>query len=404
MKVKNTRKKDLLILAGGRGSRIYKFTKKIPKPIIKFDNKTFLELLIRHINIFDFENIFILCGYKGKLIYKKFNNKIYNFTYIKCFIEKKQLGTWGAINSIKKKIKNDFLVINADSILNTNIKKIFKLKSKKILNMYLTKNSIYKSNRKLSSLVINKDNIEIKKNSRWMNAGIYFFSRKIFNENISNYKSIENDVIPYLIKKKKVGGFLSRSFFLDIGTYKNLEKAKNILINKLSRPAIIFDRDGVINFDRGYTYKIKDFIFRPNIIKTLKFLSNKKFFIFIVTNQAGIAKGHYSEKDFFLLHKIIKQNLEKKEIYIHDVKFCPYHPEAKIKKYRKNSGFRKPGNLMIKELFNQWPIIENKSFLIGDKLTDKIAAKKSKIYFEYISPNVYTQVKKIIKKLNINNY
>ena len=79
--------------------------------------------------------------------------------------------------------------------------------------MYLTKNSIYKSNRKLSSLVINKGNIEIKKNSRWMNAGIYFFSRKIFNENISNYKSIENDVIPYLIKKKKVGGFLSRSFF-----------------------------------------------------------------------------------------------------------------------------------------------------------------------------------------------
>jgi len=399
----NNIKKDLIILAGGRGSRINKFTKKLPKPIIKFDKKTFLEMLIRHINIFNFENIFILCGYKARFIYKKFNNKFYNFTRVKCFKEKKRLGTWGAIQNLKRKIKNNFLVINGDSILNTNIKKIFTLSSKKLLNMYLTPNSTYKKNQKLSSIKISKKNVIFKNNSKFMNAGIYYFSKNIFKENILNFKSIESELIPYLIKKKKVSGFFSKDFFIDIGTYKNLKIAKKILIRKLLRPAIFFDRDGVINYDKGYTYKINDFIFKPNIVKTLKFLSNKKVFIFIVTNQAGIGKGHYTEKDFFLLHKILKKNLEKKEIYIHDVKFCPYHPKAKIKKYKKNSKFRKPGNLMIKELFNQWPIIKNKSFFIGDSIVDKMAAKKSKLYFEYASPDVYIQVKKIVKKFNIKN-
>jgi NDP-sugar pyrophosphorylase family protein len=64
-----------------------------------------------------------------------------------------------------------------------------------------------------------------------MNAGIYYFSKNIFKENILNFKSIENELIPYLIKKKKVSGFFSKDFFIDIGTYKNLKIAE-LLIDK----------------------------------------------------------------------------------------------------------------------------------------------------------------------------
>ena len=80
---------DLIILAGGLGSRLGSLTKKFPKPLIKINNKSFLDILIRQLAKYNFENIYILAGYKGEQIYKKFNNKIYNFIKVKCFIEKK---------------------------------------------------------------------------------------------------------------------------------------------------------------------------------------------------------------------------------------------------------------------------------------------------------------------------
>jgi D-glycero-D-manno-heptose 1,7-bisphosphate phosphatase len=119
-----------------------------------------------------------------------------------------------------------------------------------------------------------------------------------------------------------------------------------------------------------------------------------------VTNQAGIAKGYFSEKDFISLHQQIKKFLIKKKIYISDVKYSPYHKDSRIPKYKKNSQLRKPGNLMIRQLFKEWPIIKNKSFMIGDKNSDKLAATKSKVYFEYPQNNIFQQIKRIEKYLN----
>ena len=79
----------------------------------------------------------------------------------------------------------------------------------------------------------------------------------------------------------------------------------------------------------------------------------------------------------------------------------PYHPDAKIKKYRKRTNFRKPGNLMIKEILKQWDIKKEKSIMIGDKKTDLLAAKKSKIYFEYDKNNLHKKLKFFFKRFNL---
>jgi len=148
-------------------------------------------------------------------------------------------------------------------------------------------------------------------------------------------------------------------------------------------------------------HNYNNFRFRPFVIQALKFLSQKNIYIFIITNQAGIAKGYYKKKDFYKLHKKIKNYLTNKKIYINDVKFSPYHPDGIIKKYTKKSNYRKPGNLMIKELFKEWNIVKSKSFMIGDQPSDKKTAQISNIYFEYVDPNIYKQVKKICKNFKI---
>jgi D-glycero-D-manno-heptose 1,7-bisphosphate phosphatase len=395
-----------IILAGGRGSRINKITSKKSKVLIKFNKKTLLTLIINNLSKYNFKEIIILAGYKGYQIKKKYHSKYFNLTKVICFIEKKRLGTWGAVHNYKKNIKNNFILVNGDTIFNGDLKKFskFNLQKEKIA-IFLTNNHKYKENKKLNKININKKNYIIySKTSKYINSGTYYISKKIFKYSNKKIKSIENDLIPFLIKKNKIKGIIENKTLIDVGTNKNLKFANKNIKKILKKPAVFFDRDGVVNYDYGYVHKFKDFKFRPGILKSLKYLSQKKVYIFIVTNQAGIGKKIFKEKDFYTLHKKIKDFLVQKNIFINDVIFSPFHPKAKIKKYKKNSLFRKPGNLMIEKLFSNWELDRRRSFMIGDTKKDQAAAKKSKIYFEYPNKNIFNQITGICKKLGINNY
>ena len=194
-----------------------------------------------------------------------------------------------------------------------------------------------------------------------------------------------------------ISGKIFDDFFLDIGTEEYYKKSSNLLIKNLKKPAVFLDRDGVINHDYGYVHSTKNFEFKNGVIKGLKYLTQKNYYIFIVTNQAGIGKRIFSLEQFFELHKQLKDFFIKEKIYINDVKYSPFHIDAKIKKYKKKSGFRKPGNLMIKKILKNWDIILEKSFMIGDKNSDKICAEKSGLYFEFAKDNFYNQIKLLIK-------
>ena len=391
---------DLVILAGGKGSRIKSLLKKKPKPMAIFNKKPFLEYIIQSYSKYHFKNIFVLAGYKSAEIFNKFENKHYNCTSITCLKEKKPMGTAGALSILKKKRVNDFILINGDTFLEVNLNKLVKSCSKNSYgSLTLIKNKSYKSNKKLASMGIKNNKIIYQKKNNFMNGGIYFFKKKILKFIKNKNTSLEDQLLPGLIKKRKISGLVVKNFFLDIGTPKNFNRAKNLLLKNCTKPAAFLDRDGVINYDTGYVHKIKDFKFRPGVITGLKFLRNKNYYVFIVTNQAGIGRGMYNENQFYELQNNLKEKLQKKDIFFDDINFCPYHPDAKIKKYRKITGLRKPGNLMIKQIENKWHIKRKKSFMIGDKISDKICAAKSKLYFEFAKENFHLQVKKIIKKI-----
>ena len=139
-----------------------------------------------------------------------------------------------------------------------------------------------------------------------MNGGVYFFNKKIFNYVKNKNQSLENEIIPKLIKKEKLKEKIFKDF-LDIGSPKYLKKTSNFLKKHYKRPAAFLDRDGVINHDYGYVYKPKNFKLKKDVIKTLKHLINKNYYIFIITNQAGIAKKKFTEKIFLNFIYILKK-------------------------------------------------------------------------------------------------
>ena len=138
----------------------------------------------------------------------------------------------------------------------------------------------------------------------------------------------------------------------------------------MSNGAIFLDRDGVINYDYGYVHKISEFKFIPNVLKTLQLLNELNMPMFIVTNQAGIARGFYDENDLFILHNYLLSIFEEKNIKIKEIFFCPHHENGKLPKYSYNCDCRKPKPGMILKAKEKYKLNLEQSFLIGDKFSD----------------------------------
>jgi len=139
------------------------------------------------------------------------------------------------------------------------------------------------------------------------------------------------------------------------------------------KKAIFLDRDGVINEDIGYTYRIDDFKLLKGVLEGLRVFRKLDYEIIIVTNQAGIARGFFSVDDFRMFMKYLINTLNKNKIQVLDYFFCPHHPEGKIELYSKKCRCRKPGVGMLEEAKEKHDVDFSKSIIIGDKESDILA-------------------------------
>ena len=145
-------------------------------------------------------------------------------------------------------------------------------------------------------------------------------------------------------------------------------------MDKLKNKAVFLDRDGVINEDTGYLYKIEDFELREDIIPLLRDYQNKGYLLIVITNQSGIARGYYTENDFLKLNSWMIDILNKKDITIIKTYYCPHHPE-----HTGECECRKPKPGMLLNAINDFNIDPSKSILIGNKKTDILAGKRAQI-------------------------
>jgi D-glycero-D-manno-heptose 1,7-bisphosphate phosphatase len=143
----------------------------------------------------------------------------------------------------------------------------------------------------------------------------------------------------------------------------------------MNRPAIFLDRDGVINVERNYVYRIADFEFMPGIFDLCRTAQDAGFVPIVVTNQAGIGRGYYTEDDFQRITEWMLEEFRLRGIVIGRVYHCPFHPAAGLGEYRRESFDRKPNPGMILKARDDFALDLASSVLVGDKDSDVEAGR-----------------------------
>ena len=221
----------MVIMAGGKGTRMKPFTNILPKPLLPLKDKTVIEKIIENFLDYGFYNFKISINYKSKII-KSFFDELkpkYKVSFIE---ESKPMGTIGSINLLKNKLKSDFFVCNCDTLISENYDEILKFhkKSKNLITLVASSKHI-SIPYGVCEVDTNGDLIRIRekpKKNYLINVGIYIFKKEIFNY-IKNYKKIDITELLDIMKRKnlKVGVFPSvKSVWYDVGQWENYNYTK----------------------------------------------------------------------------------------------------------------------------------------------------------------------------------
>jgi D-glycero-D-manno-heptose 1,7-bisphosphate phosphatase len=148
------------------------------------------------------------------------------------------------------------------------------------------------------------------------------------------------------------------------------------------RPAVFLDRDGTLNEDFGYVHRFEDFRWLSGAKDAIRRLNAAGVYVFVVTNQSGVARGLFGEDAVTALHARMREDLRDVGAAIDDFRYCPHHPEFGAGPYRCICACRKPAPGMILDLIARWPVDTARSVMVGDKPIDADAGRAAGIAAE----------------------
>jgi D,D-heptose 1,7-bisphosphate phosphatase len=372
--------RQAIILVGGKGTRLGNHTRYVPKPLMEIDGRPFLDYLLEMVARHGYSEIILLAGHLGELIERAYHGRRIRSTIVKVLREQMPLGTAGALLLAREMLDDYFVLMNGDALFDINLRALEVAARSSCMPATIALKAIDDVSRygrveeQGGRVVSFFDKDPINRGRGKINAGIYVLKKEIVLRIRQSPCSLEKDVFPQLVERGEVCGWLSDGYFIDIGIPEALERGRRELPLIRIRPAAFLDRDGVINVDKGYTFRPTDLQFLPGAVDAIRRLNDIGYLVIVVTNQAGVAHGHYTLRDAHRFNSEIQGHLAAAGAHIDEFYIAPCHPAGTIPEYAVDHADRKPNPGMLLRAFAEWPIDKDHSFLVGDKQTDLQAA------------------------------
>ena len=370
----NRKINQAVIFAGGLGKRLKPFTLTNPKPMYPINGKPFIEYLIEQIKDFGIKDIIILLGYLPKKVEDYLGDgKKYdvNITYVVTSVE---CDTQFRLKAAKEKLQDHFLMMYCDNICPINFKRLcdnfFKHNAMIEISAYENSDNYTKSNLKIDNItdissgkVIVYDKKRTTEDLQGVDIGYAIVSKKVLDYMSDENENFEAVVYPKLVSEGKLYATITKHRYYSIGSFARIELTEKYLSNQ---KYIFIDRDGTTNVrpkKAEYICKPDDFIWIDGAKEAIKKLNDAGYFVIMISNQAGIARGMMTVDDFNAVQEKMQNDLKTIGAHIDAVYFCPHGWEETCE-------CRKPKPGMLFKAQKDFSINLSKCVMIGDDERD----------------------------------
>jgi D-glycero-D-manno-heptose 1,7-bisphosphate phosphatase len=158
----------------------------------------------------------------------------------------------------------------------------------------------------------------------------------------------------------------------------------------ITRPALFLDRDGVINVDHGYVHQAERVVFLDGIFDLVRMANASGYCVVVVTNQAGIGRGYYTQADFFALSDWMQHRFTQEGAVLDAIYHCPHHPIHGLGPFKRVCTCRKPQPGMLLQAIDDLAICAQDSIMIGDKVSDLQAAQRAGVSHRFLLHQTYS--------------
>ncbi len=382
----------VVIMAGGKGTRISSIASDIPKPMIQIEEKPVLLREIECLRDQGFKDIILTVSHLGNIIMDYFGDGTKFGVNIEYYFEKEPLGNAGALFKIKDKLSDEFLLLNADALFDIDFNRFIKYHRELggLVTLFTHPNShpydsgLIIANSDLSvEKWLSKEDVRPKYYKNRVNAGLHVINKKVLDIEINTPKvDLDRQILKPLQGTHKMFVYDSPEYVKDMGTperyYQVSLDCKNNLpsIRNLShkQKAIFLDRDGTINKLKGFLTDINDFELIDYVSEAIKLINGSQYLCIVITNQPVIARGEVSIEELNEIHNKMETLLGLDGAYINDIFYCPHHPHkgfiGERVEYKIECNCRKPKPGMLLEASKKYNIDLNSSWMIGDSKND----------------------------------
>lgn len=384
--------RQAVILVGGRGTRLGALAATTPKPLLPIAGDIcFLDTLIENIARHGVSDILLLAGHLGETVEARYAGVAIRGAKIRVIREAEPLGTGGALVGAKPHLDDIFLMTNGDSALDINYLALCAALGSNdmgALALRLVEDASRFGRVDVAGSRITgfHEKDAMHSGPALVSGGVYMLRRAVVDTIAATPCSIETDIFPELARQGRLAGHVAGdAYFLDIGLPETLDQARRDGPRLIHRGAAFFDRDGTLNHDDGYTFRPDDLVWRTGAIDAIRACNDAGLFVFVVTNQSGLARGRFTEAQMHAFHARMQDELAHAGAHVDQFYFSPFHAEGSVERLAiADHPDRKPNAGMLRRACAEWSVDTARSFMIGDSDADAGAAAAMDLRFRRV--------------------